>query len=107
MFFESFTWPPLVPLKSKELTKQEESFHHPGPLFQPLKTLTFVTATADIPPYLWFPHKKSKLFKFLFKGQIPEENNHMRKDGLGEFLLPVLNKNAIKGRVELATFALS
>lgn len=71
-----------MPLKSKELTKQEESFHHPGLLFQPLKTLTSVIATVYILPYLWFPHKKSKLFAFLFKGQISEDNNHMRKDEL-------------------------
>lgn len=91
-----------MPFKSKELTKQrvltKESFHPPGLLFQPLKTKTFVTATVYTPPHLWFPHKKYKLFKFSLKGQIPEENNHMRKDGLGHFLSRVLNKNATTGR---------
>lgn len=69
-------------------------------IFQPLQTVTFVTATVYIPPYLWFPHKKSKLFNFSFKGQIPEENNHARKDGLRGFLLQVPSKKVTaKGRV--------
>lgn len=75
-------------------------FSPPRPIVSAPADTNICTATVYTLPYLWFPHRKSKIFKFSLKGQIPEENNRGRKDGFGGLLLEVPSKEvAVKGEV--------